>query len=892
MVLLMAVAAHVIWVWAVDQAHIPVTVDSDESSLVTEAGESPSASEIADDAEKRYREAGHLPRTGITRVRVTPQADERTWHARASHTVTLDASDPMIADLRTNAESFENWKPLVLWTDSTEEGDSYSCAEQSFANPDIPLGLEQKKKADPVRVTRVEEAVWGGDPRECGPQTVLYISVIDDRLGPYGIYGEWTVTIDAPDHALVEVRGATTVISQGAHQLSLLLTERATVVTVVLETDEFPGGPDLSGPAQLAVMLQDSPGPGWNAFWLMAAVAAVTRFWILPFIQEWAPSTTRRRWRIAALAGCAVTGILLLYCLAGDAMVPPWSQWQYDGRATLLVVWLWVLLPFLVAAFTIRAIALRLPTWKELLGLVLPSSLLLAPVAVLCKTGWTLVPLLPIVLAVSAALGVLVVLSKGAWGPVGRRWAATVAAGVLLMVLAAGPGTGLHADEGRSTGSWPVANALTLPALAWGWLSIVWVVLAALQARRKLLWFAVALASLATLTGATGYGWGDTWFSEPGIWFSVDLDSTSVADWFLVNVVFLLIAGVLTYLQRHGRGLERPVWPPHTRTALLGLGLVAAGSGLGVSGFTSFDMVWSSGPYFALVLAALGYSWLMPVSVKDRAVKLHRVRSRVHNHLMHTLLRDQSLLAGRREFLTTARSALAAGELTQKEWKPQWDKLGALGARSNAPQRSAALRRTALSTSGGRSGWRNGLAGSVALMILTLPWSAFTVPPLITDTLDYGTLDQAQAWLYGLRWAVPGFIYGYAYSWLRGSSPLGKALCLLAVVLPIELSQLLQQELEPGEFASSILLTTGNCLAVHLVLGLYWEIRLARAAGLAWGQIRNFRSLSATAVPVTTVLVAAATALATAMVGVWITPETAPVPEESPSVSASPTPIP
>ncbi|MFD8542585.1 hypothetical protein [Streptomyces sp. NPDC059649] len=72
------------------------------------------------------------------------------------------------------------------------------------------------------------------------------------------------------------------------------------------------------------------------------------------------------------------------------------------------------------------------------------------------------------------------------------------------------------------------------------------------------------------------------------------------------------------------------------------------------------------------------------------------------------------------------------------------------------------------------------------------------------------------------------------------------------------------------------LLLTAQTLLVALGLGLYWEARLVRTAGLPWGHIRNFRRLSSLAVPTTTLLVAVVTAVATALAGAWGTALTPP----------------
>ncbi|MEU1259605.1 hypothetical protein ABZ445_40635 [Streptomyces chartreusis] len=177
------------------------------------------------------------------------------------------------------------------------------------------------------------------------------------------------------------------------------------------------------------------------------------------------------------------------------------------------------------------------------------------------------------------------------------------------------------------------------------------------------------------------------------------------------------------------------------------------------------------------------------------------------------------------------------------------------------------------------------MAAASLLAVLSLPWFILALPAYFEGLQALEDLPGVvDALSYAARWPLYGFIYGYAYSWLRGRTPLAKAMCLLVVVLPVELVQLLERDVGLGEFGARLLLSTGNCLAAFLILGLFWEARLVRSAGLRWGQIRNFRTLSALAVPVTTVAVATAAAI----IGVWISP-TGQSPADPPKGSESAT---
>ncbi|MGW2292237.1 hypothetical protein [Streptomyces phaeochromogenes] len=539
----------------------------------------------------------------------------------------------------------------------------------------------------------------------------------------------------------------------------------------------------------------------------------------------------------------------LLYALAsiGEAKA---AWWGYTGSGTPLVAWWWVLLPLLLGSFLVRAVTGGPPRVRQLLPLaVVPGAIPLIPALLLAVTGRAAAPLLPIGVAAAVTALSTVVLKGGVLGATGRRWVATAATGLWVVALSVGPGTGLPNDDGPDTWKW--VNCIVAAALPWGWTALLWPVLMMCAWRR---WaaavFIAALWSALTVAPEIGNG-AHSWIrQEDGSWTEFGVYAVVAANRPLLAIQTVLVCGALLYLSRRGRTYGK--WPPHLHTVAAGLGVVAVATAVTKFNFVSFsnDDAQRSGRYLAVAIAVVGFVLVLPHAGKARAARLHAVPPRAHNSRIHALLKNQTLEASRREFLTTSRTALAEGGLTVREWSARWKALGALGPRGKAPQQSVALR--------------------------------------LAAELD----DGLEVWIYALRWSLYGFVYGFAYSLVRGGTPLGKAMCLLAVVLPAELTQLLYRSLEPDDFGISLRLTTGDCLAVFLVLGLYWEARLVRAAGLRWGQIRNFRSLSAVAVPATTVLVAVAvaTALATAMVGVWVVPGSGAAvepPTDRPSATAS-----
>ncbi|MDN3026723.1 hypothetical protein [Streptomyces sp. S.PB5] len=890
LVVLAVGVSHVGWLRAADGMRVEPTRTSTSSTEPTGTDDEEERARAVTEA--RYRAEGRPPRDGRTVLRVAP--DGNFWKVTADHEVSLRASDSMIEDLRTGTQSLEDWLPFQLRLGAGTK----DCEGRPFGGDRDAGLLAQRSPSSRAQASLKEWASWRES--DYAVQCVDYYAAItligtEGRLGGAGIYDTWTVTLDTPKRPILRIMGGTT-LRQDAHHAELRVPEGEQKVTLVLgdpaeslASDTSVQADEQSDIEHLSRLLQRET-PLREAMWLASALVAVSVCWVLPFVRRWSPPGSRRRWTIVAMTSCALTAALLLYALAGSAAAARWPTWLYPGRGAALTVWWWLLLPFLLAAFAVRLAAGRPPRLRELLPMLIPSAalpVLAVSVTAVEGTRWALLSLGAVALA---TVGVVVVLKRGRLGSAGRRWTPVAAGAAWLTVLGVGPGLGV-VTENKAPG-WGDLNILVLLVLAWGWEALALFVVV-LVARRVWLarvgWFLLGVYFFRPDFDGDGLrlwvqGDGDTWLL-------IGLYPTFVASFYPGAILYLAFGITLWCLWMHGK--RHRGWPSQVRTVAVGLGIAGAATGLAAYGFSMFgDLEAQRGGYYAaLLIGAVGFAWLLPPSAETRAVRLHSTGPAAHNRLMHALLKDQALAAGRREFLASSRTALAEGELTARQWSARWRHLGALGDRGTAPQRSVDLRLAALGTSGGRTALNNGLAAAVLLAALCVPWMLYTVPaPLSAEE----PLDE-QVWTHALRWAVFGFVYGYAYSWIRGGSPIGKALSLLAVVLPAELAQLLYRGLTPEDFALSLLLTTGNCLAVFLVLGLYWEARLVRVTGLRWGQIRNFRSLSAAAVPATTVLVASATALATAMVGAWIAPENNPTPTNpgaGASVSAEPSPGP
>ncbi|MEU6146007.1 hypothetical protein ABZ848_37400 [Streptomyces sp. NPDC047081] len=877
------VMTHVGWVRVVERIYRDsIADDGTDGGGTQDVGDGRTDSRTA----KKYR-AGNRERVGSTAVRVVPDSGTgAAWRATALHRLRLAPGDPMVGDLRSDRQELADWLPFELML----SGDGKNCPSMTGDTSQDDDRLEQTGPRSSVYAFDVSRDDWvGGGPGCSSTSTYIYAATKDGLLGKHGIYDRWTLTVDSPRRPVLSVEGGT-VLSETAHHVELRLPAKG-YVAVKLGVSAAARVQPRGDLVVLADAAQGSHWPIREAAALLLAVLAVTSCWAVPLVRGWAPAATRGRWTAAAVMCGALTAATLGYALAAivDERSQPW--WQYAGMGMPLVAWWWVLLPFLLGAFVIRAGTGRPPRLRQLLPLALvPGVVPLLLVPVLAVVGGTAAPLLPVAVGGLAAALLGYALRRGVLGTAGRRWAATAAAGLWLVAVSLGPGTGWP-DDGYGTSGWTVADDVVAMALSWGWPALLWPVLTALgrPVRNTAALVLTVWVGLPVLTELDQWTYAWTLQTED-VWSMTGVFPFIAANRPLVAMQTVVICGALLFLAHEGRAAG--AWPAQVRAVASGLGIAAVATAVTQLGFVGFydDDAQRAGGYLAVAMAAAGFALLFPPGAETRAARLHAVRPRAHNRRMHALLKDQTLAASRREFLTASRTALAAGELTAPEWSARWRSLGALGARGTAPQHSAALRLAALGSSGGRDAWRNGVAAAVLLTGLSLPWLVYTLPARLShvSTVDYGVA----VWTYALRWPLYGFVYGYAYSWLRGGSPLGKAMCLLAVVLPAELAELFYRGLKPGDFGILLLLTTGDCLAVFLVLGLYWEARLVRAAGLRWGQIRNFRSLSAAAVPATTVLVAAATALATAMVGVWVSPTAAPATEnrqEQPTATATPT---
>ncbi|WP_037913252.1 hypothetical protein [Actinacidiphila yeochonensis] len=266
-------------------------------------------------------------------------------------------------------------------------------------------------------------------------------------------------------------------------------------------------------------------------------------------------------------------------------------------------------------------------------------------------------------------------------------------------------------------------------------------------------------------------------------------------------------------------------------------------------------------------------------------------------------IRTRPIWESRGDFQRSARSALASGELTGQQFEVRWRSLEVPGAGTDPADRLARARRAALGSAAGTAPGRSGAIGAALAQGLALPWAVYGL-------VGHRTLGADQVMPFGLHevalavrfahWAVFGFVFGCFYPVLRGATPVAKAAALLLAVVPVEVLPTAMLAVDPQYSADpswrGLALgcagVAGQSFVVCVGMGLVWEARLARTAGVSWGQLRDFRRVSSFTVPAGTVLVAAATAFAIAVAGSWaeqavLAPRSSASSHATPSVSPS-----
>lgn len=580
--------------------------------------------------------------------------------------------------------------------------------------------------------------------------------------------------------------------------------------------------------------------------------------------------------------------------------IPPASMWTPQA---VLGLWLWHVLPVSAWWFTHRVVTGRPPSPRTLIVSCAPPLVAL----LLIEAGGTVLATgLWLRLAVAALLALALAIcgkrpnSKAAL----RRWAPTAGALLWTVVVTYELGlTSVIADDHLTVTGWNAAAVLicTWPAAAW---------LASLSAPALsrtlrpavrticflLLWAAVISPyAVAYLTVTRYVTYGDQ--LEDDLWsqYRVSLFK-GYAAWPLFVVAVCGIVLQIAYLWRRGAiGRTGRAVEPVGRVLLLCAALMA----FGAPDLRTLTM-W--GEALAVASVALASLILLPLGSDGSTARLRRVSRRGHARFMDRWLTTQLIWDTRADFQRSARSALAV-DMTVSDFADRWRGLAVPGRNDDPESRMRRAKRFALGTNAGRSPWSAGIAAAGRAQLLALPWAVYKAVRSGTVGADYFMpfhLDVLFQILRFTHWALYGFVFGYFYAMLRGLTPVGKAAWLMLAILPAEVLPMATLTVDPqytrdpslSDLAAGCGGVAGQTLVLCMLLGLWWEWSLARAAGMKWSQIRNFRRLSSITVPAGTVLVAGATAFATAIAGTWAQPDLKPpgeVQSSQPAPSAEPT---
>ncbi|MFC0109607.1 hypothetical protein [Kibdelosporangium aridum] len=272
------------------------------------------------------------------------------------------------------------------------------------------------------------------------------------------------------------------------------------------------------------------------------------------------------------------------------------------------------------------------------------------------------------------------------------------------------------------------------------------------------------------------------------------------------------------------------------------------------------------GQVLALLSLTFTLIWLVPANRADRAARLAAVGRRTHVRLVRLEIWQRLVDQVARETHRTGIARAAAGEVPLSTLYGTW-------SASVQPARAGInLHEAALGSGGGFSPRANLLAGVGAAAALALPIMAYEASLIFfspgTDLSGQSTLELLGDGRSVLRWVVYGALFGLFYPALRGDRPIAKASALLvALLVPELLAIVLTPAASAEQIAFAVAIRAGQITVLCIGLGLFWEWRLSRSAGLRWGQLRDFRKAGALVTPVTTLVVAAATTVVTALAG-------------------------
>ncbi len=274
------------------------------------------------------------------------------------------------------------------------------------------------------------------------------------------------------------------------------------------------------------------------------------------------------------------------------------------------------------------------------------------------------------------------------------------------------------------------------------------------------------------------------------------------------------------------------------------------------------------GPAVAALSLVVTLRWLIPRKRTEAGMRLARIKAPEHRDLVRNELWQRFVDRVGVAIVRAAPERAAKEGTSVAGLRAVWDEtVGRPPSQSGISPEAEAF-----GSGGGVTPRENMLFGAATAAVLALPmmtyegWLIFFGSDVELGLMTTATQLQQLARL--LRWVAYGGLFGLFYPVVRGDRPTVKAGFLLLALLPSELLAMATAPYSPAQTVwVALAIRTGQVTVLSIGLGLLWERRLARAAGLRWGRVRDFRSFTALVTPVTTVAVAAATTIATALAG-------------------------
>ena len=349
----------------------------------------------------------------------------------------------------------------------------------------------------------------------------------------------------------------------------------------------------------------------------------------------------------------------------------------------------------------------------------------------------------------------------------------------------------------------------------------------------------------------------------------------------LIALNLALAAVLLLDLLRHGKQ-ARDSLTAESRILAISLATIAV-TPRGIS---------SGWALIASAAATATFAWLLPRSALPRARRLGSISRAAHQRLVMAESRRRLVIAlSSAHFRDLRKHGAVQPDSLQRRWRDQ----AALDSESKDSTTFTSIRlsEAALASAAGYDSATNGRAAAAIGAALSIPivaYEAYVMSNFVN--WSYWTVDWMVTVAFLAHWVAFAFIFGYFYPLIRGRSPMAKAIALLGALAIPETSAAVIDYM--GVW--SLLAEIGQLVVFCLGLGLAWEWRAVRSAGLFWARIRDARSVRSVSAPLATLLIAVATATATAIVGaaaaVAFAPHTTPpapsAPDKSPASSASP----